>query len=653
MNTLLQMYPGDACVFLVANVLVQVTVVILTARLLARLGSRWNAAWRHSIYLVALLCVLASPVLSWMVQATGMTLVTLRPSVPDATPAAPALLPLAHSPAPRLIEPPAPPRVGASTVHREAINIEHGLRPESPSGMSFPDILRALGGGAVVIWLLGMALLLARWCYGLRLIAVLRRAAQPLDGEALAELLGPVRRALGADRLPPMATSASLDRPIMVGMLRPLVILPENVLRSLHQPDLADVLVHECAHAVCRHQVVGLLQRVAATVFWPHPLVRLLNRELARAREEVCDNYVLRRSNAPRYARTLLELSELLVGVSPKPAALGLFHCHWRLEDRVADLLDRRRKVMIRVNRWTIAALTATFLLLALLMAGTRVVQAEPAADEAVPPGTKVIEKTIEKTTEKTVEKTIEKTVAKPSAEKTATPAVTKGKGRSSVLSAAEKEDIKQWRGKNWRLRINLDMPELDPPVVQYSYLDHDPTSEFIAQVKTMRGFNRMQLEKAIGETRKEQVRGIQMLVSWDFGFRKVTGDRLWLLTTRPRGSFGLSSNGPAGKKWIVTKTVHVKGKPVCWCIPIEVKTGHGVEVTLNAGNTFDLKTLYDKAMRETAGSDDKKQLRGKGVSDENSSDKPAKSVYLGGSLFCPPRHSPSLTRGIPLPMTN
>lgn len=147
MNTLLQMYPGDACVFLVANVLVQVTVVILTARLLARLGSRWNAAWRHSIYLVALLCVLASPVLSWMVQATGMTLVTLRPSVPDATPAAPALLPLAHSPAPRLIEPPAPPRVGASTVHREAINIEHGLRPESPSGMSFPDILRCLGVG--------------------------------------------------------------------------------------------------------------------------------------------------------------------------------------------------------------------------------------------------------------------------------------------------------------------------------------------------------------------------------------------------------------------------------------------------------------------------------------------------------------------------
>ena len=34
---------------------------------------------------------------------------------------------------------------------------------------------------------------------------------------------------------------------------------------------------------------------------------------------------------------------------------------------------------MIRVNRWTAAALTATFLLIALLIAGTKVLEAEPA----------------------------------------------------------------------------------------------------------------------------------------------------------------------------------------------------------------------------------------------------------------------------------
>ncbi len=74
------MYPGDAWAFLVVNVLVQVTVVILAARLLTRLGSRWNAAWRHSIYLVALVCVLASPVLSSAMQAAGIAL-GVRPQI--------------------------------------------------------------------------------------------------------------------------------------------------------------------------------------------------------------------------------------------------------------------------------------------------------------------------------------------------------------------------------------------------------------------------------------------------------------------------------------------------------------------------------------------------------------------------------------------
>ena len=66
MSILLRMYPGDAWALLIVNVLVQVTVVSLAAWLLARLGSRWNAAWRHSIYFVAIICVLASPMLSWV-----------------------------------------------------------------------------------------------------------------------------------------------------------------------------------------------------------------------------------------------------------------------------------------------------------------------------------------------------------------------------------------------------------------------------------------------------------------------------------------------------------------------------------------------------------------------------------------------------------
>ncbi len=378
MSILLRMYPGDAWGFLIANVLVQVTVVIFAARLLARLGGRWNAAWRHSIYSVALICVLASPVLSWVMQVTGIAMVTLRPSVPIAPPAEPEPTPVTHIRPSSLIETPTTPPVAASSENLEPESFRRDLLPGNPSAPSFPDLLRALGGGAMVIWPLGMALLLARWCHGLCLVARLRRTAQPLDCMPMAGLLQKVRQVLGAAKLPPMATSEGLDLPVMVGLVRPLVILPENVQQTLDEQKLADVLVHECAHAVCRHQVVGLLQRLAALLFWPHPLVHLLNRELSRAREEVCDNYVIRRGDAPRYARTLLELSELLVGVSPKPAALGLFHCRWRLEDRIAGLLDRRRKTMTGVNRWTVGLSAILLLAIAGFVASMRVARAGP-----------------------------------------------------------------------------------------------------------------------------------------------------------------------------------------------------------------------------------------------------------------------------------
>ena len=35
-----------------------------------------------------------------------------------------------------------------------------------------------------------------------------------------------------------------------------------------------------------------------------------------------------------------------------------------------------------------------------------------------------------------------------------------------------------------------------------------------------------------------------------------------------------MMSNSPTGKKWIVTKIVVLDGKPICWCIPVEVKIG-------------------------------------------------------------------------------
>ncbi len=127
-------------------------------------------------------------------------------------------------------------------------------------------------------------------------------------------------------------------------------MLPEGLAESISSDALRDVLVHECAHVFRLDPWVGQLQRLAAVFFWPHLLVHYLNGQLTRAREEVCDNHVLRCGDRYGYARTLLALTEQCRPFGVARPGLGLLGDRWTLADRVAGLLDPRRIPMTRTT---------------------------------------------------------------------------------------------------------------------------------------------------------------------------------------------------------------------------------------------------------------------------------------------------------------
>ena len=121
-------------------------------------------------------------------------------------------------------------------------------------------------------WSAGILFLVARLLHGWRGVVRLRRMAQPLAGGRLQAVLTEVRHGLKVDVLPALAVlpvEIELAGPITVGVLRPLVILPEKLVESLDLRGLRDVLLHEFAHALCRDPLVGFVQRLAATIYWP------------------------------------------------------------------------------------------------------------------------------------------------------------------------------------------------------------------------------------------------------------------------------------------------------------------------------------------------------------------------------------------------
>lgn len=168
----------------------------------------------------------------------------------------------------------------------------------------------------------------------------------------------------------------------------------------------------------------------------------------------------------------------------------------------------------------------------------------------------------------------------------------------TSVASAQDKQ-LEEWKKSTWRIAIDLDMPDLIPPAVQWSVLDEDPVPGFKERVEKMATFNRKRLQDATDPERAKMIRQSQMEVAWDLGFKSVTGDNIYLLTSAAGVSHSFSSNAPAGKKWIVTKTVNVKGESVCWCLPVETEIGKGIEVTLAGDNAFDLAATFDEVMKK------------------------------------------------------
>lgn len=135
---------------------------------------------------------------------------------------------------------------------------------------------------------------------------------------------------------------------------------------------------------------------------------------------------------------------------------------------------------------------------------------------------------------------------------------------------------------------------------MQFAIFDTDPVAAFKTEINKagMRAFYRRQLEQAANANREAIERSSQMSMAWDALFRGITGDRTHVLVSNSRPM--LSGNDAGGKKWIVTKVARIDGKPVCWCVPVELKKGEQVEVNLTAENRFDLGAAFDNAMQES-----------------------------------------------------
>ena len=159
------------------------------------------------------------------------------------------------------------------------------------------------------LWLAGTLVALARLANDVRAArGLVRRATASLDARAW-----PMVRAI-ATRLRfrgpiELRASADLVTAALLGWRRPVLLLPARC-TDWSDEELFAVLRHEMEHVRRRDWLALVVARIAAALYWPNPIVHLVNRRAALARELVADDAVLRAGVRPEaYARRLMAVA--------------------------------------------------------------------------------------------------------------------------------------------------------------------------------------------------------------------------------------------------------------------------------------------------------------------------------------------------------
>src|SRR5579859_2193868 len=339
MNLLTRLYPGDVLTLLALSILVQIAIISLLAVIASRTFASRNAALRHCILLSALLWIGVSPIAAWRISLGGWFRIDITPRTPEAMELAGA----------SQVPSGAVTAVGSPVFHK---NQPANARSSFASIVPIPknaahrvDAIPDLVSAASAVWLLGLIFQLFRLVYALRGVATIRRKSLAAPHSVETTLIE-ICQSLSISKTPAALVSDSVHGPVSVGCLHPAIILPAGLLKDLAPARLREIFIHEAVHASRHDYAVGIFQRLIAALLWFHPMVHLLNRELSRAREEVCDNAVLRAGRATDYARTLLELGQRMGAQTTFGLVPGLFSRSWRLEQRVAGILHQRRVIM-------------------------------------------------------------------------------------------------------------------------------------------------------------------------------------------------------------------------------------------------------------------------------------------------------------------
>ncbi|TWU37855.1 Methicillin resistance mecR1 protein [Novipirellula aureliae] len=258
----------------------------------------------------------------------------------------------------------------------KVVDVESPRAPVAAESIGSVEWIAPWVAGAYLVGLLGM---LVRMGCGFAGSAWLRQRGEPVSAGVWTDSLRRLGDRMKLRTQPMLRWSRDVASPVLIGFVKPVILLPVALASQLSPAQVEAILAHELAH-LRRGDIWALaVQRVVEMVLFFHPAVWWMSHCMEAAREEACDDLVVEAGCDPAdYAEALvicsayrLERKNTPAKLAAQLAATGKGEKH--LRHRVLRLIGGGDDGLIRLGRtgWVLSLLLVGGVTLAVAAAGT------------------------------------------------------------------------------------------------------------------------------------------------------------------------------------------------------------------------------------------------------------------------------------------
>jgi beta-lactamase regulating signal transducer with metallopeptidase domain len=242
-------------------------------------------------------------------------------------------------------------------------------------------IIHLVSPWLAVCYLAGLLVMLLQFSGGMwQLLSFRKFGVTPADKQ-VDNLLHVLKDKLYITSAVQLLVSTRAQVPMVVGFLKPIILMPATAMTQLSIAELEAIILHELAHIKRHDYLMNILQTIAETILFFNPFVWMISRIVRREREYSCDDLVLQHIPEPlSYATALRALA-----TSAAPAlAVAASGTSYQLFHRIKRIMEMKKHPFnyskLVATLFVVVAITCTVIFVSPSFAGNTTEKLEETA---------------------------------------------------------------------------------------------------------------------------------------------------------------------------------------------------------------------------------------------------------------------------------